>query len=62
MFDRSRTRFHDKELQKKTAQYFHSAVSKVSDRVKSVDLWSANIRKLAKNHKGYGSAARGRAE
>jgi hypothetical protein len=25
--------------------------------VKSVALWSANIRKLAKDHKGYGSAA-----
>jgi hypothetical protein len=30
---------------------------KVFDRVKSVALWSANIRKLAKDHKGYGSAA-----
>ena len=52
MFDRSRTRFHDKNLQKS------GAVSKVFDRVKSVALWSANIRKLAKDHKGYGSAAR----
>ena len=42
---------------KKAAQHFHSAVSKVFDRVKSVALWSANIRKLAKHHKGYGSAA-----
>jgi hypothetical protein len=44
----------------KTAQDFHHAVSKVFDRVKSVALWlwSANIRKLAKDHKGYGSAAR----
>jgi hypothetical protein len=25
--------------------------------VKSVALWSVNIRKLAKDHKGYGSAA-----
>jgi len=25
--------------------------------MKSVALWSANIRKLAKDHKGYGSAA-----
>jgi hypothetical protein len=33
------------------------AVSQIFDRVKSVALWSANIRKLAKNHKGYGSAA-----
>ena len=33
------------------------AVSKVFDRVKSVALWSANIRKLAKDDKGYGSAA-----
>ena len=54
MFDRSRTPFHDKNLQKK---HFHCAVSKVFDRVKSVALWSANIRKLAKDHKGYGSAA-----
>ena len=37
---------------KKTAQHFHCAVSKVFDRVKS-----ANIRKLAKDHKGYGSPA-----
>ena len=42
---------------KKAAQDFHRAVSKVFDRVKSVALWSANIRKLAKDHKGYGSAA-----
>ena len=42
---------------KKVAQHFHCAVSKVFDRVKSVALWSANIRKLAKDHKGYGSAA-----
>ena len=42
---------------KKAAQHFHCAVSKVFDRVKSVALWSANIRKLAKDHKGYGSAA-----
>jgi hypothetical protein len=42
---------------KKAAQDFHRTVSKVFDRVKSVALWSANIRKLAKDHKGYGSAA-----
>ena len=45
---------------KKAAQHFHSAVSKVSkvfDRVKSVALSSANFRKLAKDHKGYGSGA-----
>ena len=53
---------------KKAVQHFHCAVSKVFDRVKSVALWSANIRKLAKpkgkDHnlhkpydKGYGSAA-----
>jgi hypothetical protein len=42
---------------KKAVQDFHRAVSKVFDRVKSVALWSANIRKLAKDHKGYGSAA-----
>jgi hypothetical protein len=42
---------------KKAAQFFHCAVSKVFDRVKSITLWSANIRKLAKDHKGYGSAA-----
>jgi hypothetical protein len=35
------------------------AVSQIFDRVKSVDLWSVNIRKLAKNHKGYDSAASG---
>jgi hypothetical protein len=57
MFDHSRTRFHDKNLQKKAAQHFHCAVSKVFDKVKSVALWSANIRKLAKDHKDYGSAA-----
>ena len=43
---------------KKAAQYFHRAVSKVFDRVKSVALWSANIRKVAKDHKGYGSVTR----
>jgi hypothetical protein len=43
---------------KKAAQDFHRAVSKVFDRVKSVALWSANIRKLAKDHKVYGSAAK----
>ena len=58
MFDRSRTRFHGK----KAAQHFHCAVSKVFDRVKSVALWSANIRKLVKDHKGYGSAASSVAE
>jgi hypothetical protein len=42
---------------KKAAQDFHRAVSKVVDRVKSVALWFANIRKLAKDHKAYGSAA-----
>ena len=47
---------------KKAAQDFHRAFSKVFDRVKSVALWSANIRKLAKDHKGYGSAARFRSE
>ena len=30
--------------------------SQIFDRVKSVALWSANIRKLVKDHKGYGSA------
>ena len=44
---------------KKAAQNFHRAVSKVFDRVKSVALWFANIRKLAKDHKGYGAAAIG---
>jgi hypothetical protein len=34
------------------------AASQIFDKVKSVALWSANIRKMAKNHKGYGSAAR----
>jgi hypothetical protein len=33
------------------------AVSQIFDRVKSVALWSANIRKLAKDHKSYGSTA-----
>ena len=42
---------------KKAAQLFHCAVSKVFDRVKSVAQWFINIRKLAKDHKGYGSAA-----
>ena len=46
------------KIGKKAAEDFHRAVSKVFDRVKSVALWSANIRKLAKDHKGYGSAAR----
>ena len=43
---------------KKATQHFHCAVSKVFDRVKSVGLWSANFRKLAKDHKGYGSGAK----
>ena len=43
---------------KKAAQQFYCAVSKVFDRVKSVARWSANIRKLAKDHKVYGSAAK----
>jgi hypothetical protein len=42
---------------KKAAQDFHRAVSEVFERVKSEALWSVNIRKLAKDHKGYGSAA-----
>ena len=41
----------------KKAAHFHCAVLKVFDGVKSVALWSANIRKLAKDHKGYASAA-----
>ena len=45
---------------KKAAQHFQCAFSKVFDRVKSVALWSANIRKLAKDHKGYGFAANNR--
>ena len=53
MFDRSLTR----TICKRTAQDFYRAVSKVFDMVKSVALWSANMRKLAKGHKGYGSAA-----
>ena len=57
MLDRPRTRFHDKNC-KKAAQLFHCAVSKLFDRVKSIALWSANIKKLAKDHKDYGSAAR----
>jgi hypothetical protein len=33
------------------------AVLQIFDWVKSVALWSANIRKLAKDHKSYDSAA-----
>jgi hypothetical protein len=33
------------------------AVSQIFDEVKSVALWSTNIRKLAKDHNGYGSTA-----
>ena len=40
MFDRSRTRFHDKNW-KKNGEDFFGAVSKVFDRVKTVALWSA---------------------
>jgi hypothetical protein len=43
---------------KKAVQHFQCAVTKVFDRVKSVALWFANIRKLAKDHKGYGSGAK----
>ena len=42
---------------KKAGLHFHCAVSKVFDRVKSVAPWSENIRKLVKDHKGYGSTA-----
>jgi hypothetical protein len=31
------------------------AALQIFDRVKSVALWSANIRKLAKDHKNYGN-------
>ena len=58
MLERSPPRFHGK----KTPQHFQSAVSKVVERVKSVAQWSANIRKLAKDHKGYGSATSGGVE
>jgi hypothetical protein len=34
---------------KKGAQDFHRALSKVFDRMKSVALWSANIRKTGKS-------------
>ena len=33
------------------------AASQIFDQVKFAALWSANIRKLTKNHKGYGSTA-----
>jgi hypothetical protein len=39
-----------KKNSKKAAQDFHRAVSKVFDKVKSVALWSAHIRKLAKGY------------
>ena len=48
MFDRSRTRFHDKNLQKSGAN-FHCAVSKVFDRVKSVALM---VRRYQKTGQG----------
>ena len=48
------TKFAKKRHNFFTAQ---QAASKVFDKVKSVSLWSANIRKLAKDHKGYDSAA-----
>ena len=56
MFDRSRTRFHDKNWQK-SAQDFFCAVSKVFDRVKTVAIWSAKKIKIKRTIKGYGSAA-----
>jgi len=43
MFDRCRTRFHDK----KAAQHLHCAESKVFTIEKSVALWSAPIDKTA---------------
>ena len=50
MFDRSRTRFHDKNWQK-SGEVFFGVVQKVFDRVKTVALWSAKkINK--KDHKG----------
>jgi len=33
------------------------AVLQIFDRVKSVALWSTNIRKLVKDHKNYGPTA-----
>ena len=56
MFDRSRTQFHDKHLQKSGAT-FSLRCFEIFDRVKSVAPWSENIRKLVKDHKGYGSTA-----
>ena len=56
MFDCSLTRFHDKNLQKSEATFSLSSFESF-DVVKSVALWSTNIRKLAKDHKGYSSAA-----
>ena len=44
MFDRSRTRFNDKNWQKSGARFF-CAVSNVFDRVKTVALWSAKKKK-----------------
>ena len=52
MFDRSRTHF----MAKKRRKIFFCAVSKVFDRVKTVDLWSA--KKMKRTIKGYGSAAK----
>ena len=53
MFDRSRTRFQDKNV----AQDFFCAVSKVFDRVKTVALWYAKRIITKRTIKGYGSAA-----
>ena len=51
MFDRSRTRFHDKNWQKSGARFFFRSF----DRVKTVALWSG--KKIKRTIKGYGSAA-----
>ena len=56
MFDSSRTRFHDNNVQK-GARNFERAFSKVLDRVKSVALWSVKKKKKKRTIKGYGSAA-----
>jgi hypothetical protein len=40
--------------------WYTSSEPETSPLLKSVALWSTNIRKLAKDHKGYGSAANNR--
>ena len=54
MFDRSRTRFNDKNWQKSGVRFFIAQFRRFLIRVKTVALWSAKKKKNKnkKDHKG----------